>query len=189
MEQARAGEIFERTLQLIQEHVRHGLMVDLNGTSQYPQRHPHSPFLGRAPSQGGPSPPGAVSVASIVTAVSLSGDSGVVLTDLVGERVGTRSVLSSGAVLARPWALTLRSSGQRGALGGPGCRSGVLGGCWWGPSRCCVDATLPLPLAWVPPTMKLCRTQGGECSGSVWEAALPRLALGLRTGLPWGGCD
>ena len=150
VEQARAGEIFERTLQLIQEHVRHGLMVDLNGTSQYPQRHPHSPFPGRAPSQGGPNPPGAVSVASIVTAVSLSGDSGVVLTDLVGERVGTRSVLSSGAVLAQPWALTLRSSGQRGALGGPGCRSGVLGGCWWGPSRCCVDATLPLPLAWVP---------------------------------------
>lgn len=34
--QARAGEIFERTLQLIQEHVRHGLMVDLNGTSQSP---------------------------------------------------------------------------------------------------------------------------------------------------------
>ena len=33
VEQARAGEIFERTLQLIQEHVRHGLMVDLNGTS------------------------------------------------------------------------------------------------------------------------------------------------------------
>lgn len=35
MEQARAGEIFERTLQLIQEHVQHGLLVDLNGTSQY----------------------------------------------------------------------------------------------------------------------------------------------------------
>lgn len=34
VEQARAGEIFERTLQLIQEHVQHGLMVDLNGTSQ-----------------------------------------------------------------------------------------------------------------------------------------------------------
>ncbi|XP_044118085.1 peroxidasin homolog isoform X2 [Neovison vison] len=33
--QARAGEIFERTLQLIQEHVRHGLMVDLNGTSYH----------------------------------------------------------------------------------------------------------------------------------------------------------
>ena len=48
VEQARAGEIFERTLQLIQEHVRHGLMVDLNGTSQYPQRRPHSPFPGRA---------------------------------------------------------------------------------------------------------------------------------------------
>ncbi|XP_048386969.2 peroxidasin homolog isoform X1 [Stegostoma tigrinum] len=29
---ARAGEIFERTLQLIQEHVNNGLMVDLNGT-------------------------------------------------------------------------------------------------------------------------------------------------------------
>ncbi|XP_078069335.1 peroxidasin homolog isoform X2 [Mustelus asterias] len=29
---ARAGEIFERTLQLIQEHVNDGLMVDLNGT-------------------------------------------------------------------------------------------------------------------------------------------------------------
>lgn len=36
VEQARAGEIFERTLQLIQEHVQHGLMVDLNGTGQYP---------------------------------------------------------------------------------------------------------------------------------------------------------
>uniref|UniRef100_H3AWY7 Peroxidasin n=1 Tax=Latimeria chalumnae TaxID=7897 RepID=H3AWY7_LATCH len=33
VEQARAGEIFERTLQLIQEHVNQGLMVDLNGTS------------------------------------------------------------------------------------------------------------------------------------------------------------
>ncbi|XP_004642396.2 peroxidasin homolog [Octodon degus] len=33
--QARAGEIFERTLQLIQEHVQHGLMVDLNGTSYH----------------------------------------------------------------------------------------------------------------------------------------------------------
>lgn len=44
VEQARAGEIFERTLQLIQEHVQHGLMVDLNGTSQYPRRHPHGPF-------------------------------------------------------------------------------------------------------------------------------------------------
>lgn len=67
-----------------------------------------------------------MSVASIVTALSLSGDSGVVLTDLVGERVGTRSVLSSGAVLARPWGLILRSCGQRGelceALGpGQGC--------------------------------------------------------------------
>ncbi|XP_012582834.1 PREDICTED: peroxidasin homolog [Condylura cristata] len=36
VEQARAGEIFERTLQLIQEHVQHGLMVDLNGTGQHP---------------------------------------------------------------------------------------------------------------------------------------------------------
>ncbi|XP_074144108.1 peroxidasin homolog isoform X2 [Sminthopsis crassicaudata] len=35
VEQARAGEIFERTLQLIQEHVQHGLMVDLNGTSYH----------------------------------------------------------------------------------------------------------------------------------------------------------
>lgn len=35
VEQARAGEIFERTLQLIQDHVQDGLMVDLNGTSQY----------------------------------------------------------------------------------------------------------------------------------------------------------
>lgn len=58
-----------------------------------------------APSQGGPSPPGPASVASIVIAVGLSGDGAVVLTGLVGERVGTRSVLSSGAVLARPWAL------------------------------------------------------------------------------------
>ncbi|NXU05392.1 PXDN protein, partial [Buphagus erythrorhynchus] len=32
VEQARAGEIFERTLQLIQDHVQDGLMVDLNGT-------------------------------------------------------------------------------------------------------------------------------------------------------------
>lgn len=31
---ARAGEVFERTLQLIQEHVNRGLMVDLNGTGQ-----------------------------------------------------------------------------------------------------------------------------------------------------------
>ncbi|XP_023381728.1 peroxidasin homolog [Pteropus vampyrus] len=35
VEQARAGEIFERTLQLIQEHVRNGLMVDLNGTGYH----------------------------------------------------------------------------------------------------------------------------------------------------------
>ncbi|XP_057353469.1 peroxidasin homolog isoform X2 [Manis pentadactyla] len=35
VEQARAGEIFERTLQLIQEHVQHGLLVDLNGTSYH----------------------------------------------------------------------------------------------------------------------------------------------------------
>ncbi|XP_047638684.1 peroxidasin homolog isoform X3 [Phacochoerus africanus] len=35
VEQARAGEIFERTLQLIQEHVRHGLLVDLNGTGYH----------------------------------------------------------------------------------------------------------------------------------------------------------
>ena len=38
VEQARAGEIFERTLQLIQEHVQHGLMVDLNGTGECPVR-------------------------------------------------------------------------------------------------------------------------------------------------------
>ncbi|PKU45032.1 hypothetical protein llap_4663 [Limosa lapponica baueri] len=35
VEQARAGEIFERTLQLIQDHVQDGLMVDLNGTSYH----------------------------------------------------------------------------------------------------------------------------------------------------------
>ncbi|XP_070589034.1 peroxidasin homolog isoform X2 [Erythrolamprus reginae] len=35
IEQARAGEIFERTLQLIQEHVQDGLLVDLNGTSYH----------------------------------------------------------------------------------------------------------------------------------------------------------
>ncbi|XP_015262527.1 PREDICTED: peroxidasin homolog [Gekko japonicus] len=35
IEQARAGEIFERTLQLIQDHVQDGLMVDLNGTSYH----------------------------------------------------------------------------------------------------------------------------------------------------------
>lgn len=47
MEQARAGEIFERTLQLIQEHVQHGLTVDLNGTSRYQARPPpgHVPGL------------------------------------------------------------------------------------------------------------------------------------------------
>uniref|UniRef100_A0A8D2IVU7 Ig-like domain-containing protein n=1 Tax=Varanus komodoensis TaxID=61221 RepID=A0A8D2IVU7_VARKO len=32
IETARAGEIFERTLQLIQEHVQQGLVVDMNGT-------------------------------------------------------------------------------------------------------------------------------------------------------------
>lgn len=66
MEQARAGEIFERTLQLIQEHVRNGLMVDLNGTGQYlgrlappeaqalstPQGVPSSPPLCLQESQG-----------------------------------------------------------------------------------------------------------------------------------------
>ncbi|XP_070284707.1 peroxidasin homolog isoform X3 [Myotis yumanensis] len=40
VEQARAGEIFERTLQLIQEHVQGGLMVDLNGTIPEPHRQP-----------------------------------------------------------------------------------------------------------------------------------------------------
>ncbi|XP_012818358.1 peroxidasin isoform X1 [Xenopus tropicalis] len=35
VEQARAAEIFERTLQLIQDHVQSGLMVDLNGTSYH----------------------------------------------------------------------------------------------------------------------------------------------------------
>ncbi|KAG8445591.1 hypothetical protein GDO86_010388 [Hymenochirus boettgeri] len=35
VEQARAAEIFERTLQLIQDHVQNGLMVDLNGTSYH----------------------------------------------------------------------------------------------------------------------------------------------------------
>ncbi|KAM4693347.1 peroxidasin homolog isoform 2-T2 [Discoglossus pictus] len=35
VEQARAGEIFERTLQIIQDHVQNGLMVDLNGTSYH----------------------------------------------------------------------------------------------------------------------------------------------------------
>ncbi|XP_078731526.1 peroxidasin homolog isoform X1 [Lampetra fluviatilis] len=35
VEQARAGEIFERTLQLIQEHVGNGLTVDANGTTLY----------------------------------------------------------------------------------------------------------------------------------------------------------
>ncbi|CAN0028370.1 peroxidasin homolog isoform X1 [Lampetra fluviatilis] len=33
VERARAGEIFERTLQIIQEHVRGGLKVDMNGTA------------------------------------------------------------------------------------------------------------------------------------------------------------
>uniref|UniRef100_A0A8B9I269 Peroxidasin n=1 Tax=Astyanax mexicanus TaxID=7994 RepID=A0A8B9I269_ASTMX len=33
VEQARAGEIFEQTLLLIQRHVNHGLMVDTNGTA------------------------------------------------------------------------------------------------------------------------------------------------------------
>ncbi|KAL0170664.1 hypothetical protein M9458_035260, partial [Cirrhinus mrigala] len=32
VEQARAGEIFEQTLLLIQRHVNQGLMVDTNGT-------------------------------------------------------------------------------------------------------------------------------------------------------------
>ncbi|OCT81192.1 peroxidasin isoform X1 [Xenopus laevis] len=35
VEQARAAEIFERTLQIIQDHVQNGLMVDLNGTSYH----------------------------------------------------------------------------------------------------------------------------------------------------------
>lgn len=34
MEQARAGEIFEQTLLLIQNHVNRGLMVDTNGTGE-----------------------------------------------------------------------------------------------------------------------------------------------------------
>lgn len=54
VEQARAGEIFERTLQLIQEHVRHGLMVDLNGTSQYPAAPPPQPLPRAAPARLAP---------------------------------------------------------------------------------------------------------------------------------------
>lgn len=34
VEQARAGEIFEQTLLLIQNHVNQGLMVDTNGTGE-----------------------------------------------------------------------------------------------------------------------------------------------------------
>lgn len=34
VEQARAGEIFEQTLLLIQNHVNQGLMVDTNGTGK-----------------------------------------------------------------------------------------------------------------------------------------------------------
>jgi len=34
LETARAGEIFERTLQLIQEHVQQGLIVDMNVTGR-----------------------------------------------------------------------------------------------------------------------------------------------------------
>lgn len=34
IETARAGEIFERTLQLIQEHVQQGLIVDMNVTGK-----------------------------------------------------------------------------------------------------------------------------------------------------------
>lgn len=34
MEQARAGEIFEQTLLLIQNQVNQGLMVDTNGTGE-----------------------------------------------------------------------------------------------------------------------------------------------------------
>lgn len=35
VEQARAGEIFEQTLLLIQNHVNRGLMVDTNGTGEH----------------------------------------------------------------------------------------------------------------------------------------------------------
>lgn len=35
IETARAGEIFEQTLFLIQEHVKQGLTVDLNGTGMF----------------------------------------------------------------------------------------------------------------------------------------------------------
>jgi len=34
VEQARAAEVYERTLDLIREHVRQGMTVDLNGTSE-----------------------------------------------------------------------------------------------------------------------------------------------------------
>lgn len=50
--------------------------------------------------------------------------------------------------------------------------------------------TPPCPCPWhAPRPVRLCGTRGGEHPGSVWEAALPRLALGLRTGLPQGSCD
>lgn len=41
VEQARAGEIFEQTLLLIQRHVNQGLMVDTNGTGI---SHQHAAF-------------------------------------------------------------------------------------------------------------------------------------------------
>lgn len=37
VEQARAGEIFEQTLLLIQNHVNQGLTVDTNGTGEAPK--------------------------------------------------------------------------------------------------------------------------------------------------------
>lgn len=39
VEQARAGEIFEQTLLLIQNHVNQGLMVDTNGTGETADSH------------------------------------------------------------------------------------------------------------------------------------------------------
>lgn len=40
VEQARAGEIFEQTLLLIQSHVNQGLTVDTNGTGKVPASSP-----------------------------------------------------------------------------------------------------------------------------------------------------
>lgn len=103
MEQARAGEIFERTLQLIQEHVRNGLMVDLNGTGQYLGRLAPPEAQALSTPQGVPSSPPLCLQES-------QGDSGGSLSWDMGQPGGPHQELLGCEGCLCPLSVTVRSS-------------------------------------------------------------------------------